>query len=244
MLLNYIYVSKTGQKRALNEDYANVFQLSDGLLAIVCDGIGGNRAGNVASKIAGESIYNYFQSNNTDNYSQKIVEGIKSANNNILNFSKQSKDLKGMATTIVTMFIVNGNAYWGHVGDSRIYFFLGNELLQITKDHSIVQRLLDQGIINKQQAENHPLRNIIVRAIGEKPDVEVDNEIVFFDEKSNWKFFLCSDGVSNFVSHDELKKYLVGDDLNRISEDLNLLIEERGSPDNYSYVIIGNKSQL
>jgi protein phosphatase len=241
MKLSYIYSSRTGLRRTANEDYVDVFEVDDGLLAVLCDGLGGNNAGEVASKLAVTTIYNYFIEHPEEEYLPKINFAINEANSALIKAAMQNPDYKGMATTAVVLFINQSVAYWGHVGDSRLYYKDEKGIVQISKDHSFVQKLLDDGYITEKEAENHPHKNVIMRALGDKTSILVDHESFSFDKNRRWKFLLCSDGVSNVLSKSDLDKMLQPDDLDSISKSFSQLIEDRGAPDNYSYVIISNQ---
>jgi protein phosphatase len=241
MKLSYIYSSKTGLRRTANEDYVDVFEVDDGLLAVLCDGLGGNNAGEVASKLAVTTIYNYFIEHPEEDYLTRINAAVNDANTALMLSSMQNPEYKGMATTVVVLFINQSIAFWGHVGDSRLYFKDEKGILQISKDHSFVQKLLDDGYITEKEAENHPHKNVIMRALGDKPNILVDHDNFSFDKTKRWKFLLCSDGVSNVLSKSDLDKMLKSDDLDLISKSFSQIIEDRGAPDNYSYVIISNQ---
>ncbi len=241
MKLSYIYSSRTGLRRTANEDYVDVFEVDDGLLAVLCDGLGGNNAGEVASKLAVTTIYNYFIEHPEEDYLTKINCAVNEANTALIQEAIKNPEYKGMATTVVVLFINQTEAYWGHVGDSRLYFKDDKGIVQISKDHSFVQKLLDDGYITEKEAENHPHKNVIMRALGDKTSILVDNENFSFDKTKRWKFLLCSDGVSNVLTKSDLDKMLKTDDLDTISKAFSQLIEDRGAPDNYSYVIISNQ---
>jgi len=241
MVINYIINSQTGLRRESNEDYANVFRLSNNLLAVVCDGLGGNQAGNIASKLAVDSIYSYFSQMNDEDDLSKVNSAILQANENIIIASQEKPSFNGMATTAEVLYISGSRAFWGHVGDSRIYYTTGNRLIQLTKDSSVVQRLVDSGYITEKEAETHPHRNIIMRALGDKSSIIVDFDFLYLDETQPWKFLICSDGVSGVLSKEEIEEYLNIDDLKKMSLVLSEKIDERGAPDNYTYIIISNK---
>lgn len=241
MKLSYIYSSRTGLRRKSNEDFVDVFEVDEGLLAVVCDGLGGNNAGEIASQTAVSAIYNSFLENTDDSYVDRISLAILAANRAIIESSEQNPAYKGMATTAVVLFINQVTACWGHVGDSRIYYWDEKGITQVTKDHSVVQKLVDEGLLTAKEAEQHPHKNVIMRALGDKSNVLVDSDVFAFDKSKRWKFMLCSDGVSNVISAKELAAMFRQDDLEKLSKSLSVLIEERGAPDNYSYVIISNQ---
>jgi protein phosphatase len=241
MKLNYIYSSRTGLRRETNEDFVDVFEVDDGILAIVCDGLGGNNAGEVASKLAVQTIYNYFLEKPDQEYLERLTDAISEANSEIARMALSSSDYRGMATTVVALFLNQQHAIWGHVGDSRIYYWEPRGITQITKDHSLVQKLLDDGFITLKEAENHPHKNVIMRALGEKTEIQVDGDVFPIEKNKQWKLLLCTDGVSNVITKNELHALLLTDDLEIISKQLSLAIDERGAPDNYSYVIINHQ---
>lgn len=238
MNLNYICESKIGLKRSGNEDFVGVLNVDDGLLAVVCDGLGGNRAGDIASRLTVESIFNSFSNSLETNYLNRIRFSLGYANKIILEEAKKYNEKKGMATTAEVLFIKNHKAYLGHIGDSRSYFFHNRKIKQLTKDHSLVQRLVDEGYITKKQAENHPNKNIIVRAIGDNEIIEIDLHEFELNENENWKFLMCTDGVTTVLDDEDLALILNKNDIEIISENLSQKVEEKGAPDNYSFVLV------
>lgn len=241
MVLKYICESKVGRLRDQNEDYAEVFQLEEGLLAIVCDGLGGNNAGEIASELAVATIFDSFVNIPGYDFIERIHHALLTANDVLLQTAREDSELRGMATTAEVLFISGSTAYWGHVGDSRIYYFGDDEFVQITKDHSLVQNLIDDGLINQSSAENHPQRNVVTRALGNKRDLMVDLGKIELAEVEHWKFLLCTDGVSTTMDNDELDELLEYDDLHQIIVKMTNMVERRGAPDNYSYIVISNR---
>jgi len=241
MVVNYIFASHIGKRRLVNEDSANVFNLEDGLLSIVCDGLGGNRAGDVASKTAVEAIHKFFMENPQLDHLNRINNALIEAHSTLLRMGSESAHYKGMATTAVVVFIAGNTVYWGHIGDSRIYLLIDGELSQVTKDHSLVQKMVDNGLITSKQAEKHPHRNIIVKALGEDKDCEPDCDYFYVHDDQQFKLFLCTDGVCGVLNAKEIKNVLSeGDNLEQISQSFFDIVEEYGAPDNFSYVIINN----
>ena len=128
--------------------------------------------------------------------------------------------------------------YWGHIGDSRIYHLKSKRLNQITKDHSLVQKLLDEGYITHKQAANHPQKNVIVKALGDSETIEPDISKIRINLNEGNKFFICSDGVSNLISDEELEEVLILNDLEVIKNKIIKMIKLRGAFDDYSFIII------
>lgn len=230
-----------GLQRDTNQDYFEFYKFSDtSAFAVVCDGMGGANAGNVASKLATETIIRYLKSSYQPNLSFNATENllrsaVLSANMAVYTEASKSAELKGMGTTVVLVLIKDSVAYVLHVGDSRVYQFKNGELLQLTVDHSMVQSLVDSGQITKEEALVHPKKNIITRALGVNSDVAIDLEVFDFDNDS--VFLLCSDGLSNFVEASEIERELSkldGSITERLIKDAN----NGGGGDNITAVVI------
>ncbi len=239
MIYSYLSRTEVGLKRFDNEDAIGIQEISGGLLAIVCDGLGGNKAGEVASNLAIETVINDFiEIPNSIDWLEKIRISLSDANKAVYEKSISNFEYKGMATTAEVLFLKDDSAYWGHVGDSRIYLFKNNKIQKLTKDHSLVQKLLDEGYLTIKEAENHPNKNIIMRAVGEQPDLDIDLSKQKNNNNDQNKYFLCSDGVTAVINDEELQDILRNTDLEVISDTLYKLIIERGAPDNFSFIII------
>jgi PPM family protein phosphatase len=236
--MKYKYFSETniGLKRIDNEDSLGIFEIENGILSIICDGLGGNKAGEVASQLSVNTVYEFFKTSTESDYLERIKSAISEANKSIIEKASSNDDFKGMATTIEVLFLLNNTAYCGHVGDSRIYNLHKDRLIQLTKDHSLVQKLIDEGFLTDSEAENHPNRNIIMRALGDNSTVEIDLSKLNLDPMDGMLFFLCTDGVTTVIKDNELKEIL--SDYDKIKENLSNLIEQRGAPDNFSFIVI------
>ena len=238
MRFTYVNESRIGLKRSNNEDAIGIYEVDGGLLAIVCDGLGGNNAGEIASGLCVEVIYNSFRDSGEQDYLKRIKDSIEAANKRIKEESSKQDMYDGMATTAEILFIKEKTAYWGHVGDSRIYNLKNGKLKQLTKDHSLIQKLIDDGYLTLNQAETHPNKNIIMRALGDSDSVEIDLSKLKLVPSDSYKFLVCTDGVTNVINNDELEKLLGNKDSGNIAENLTSLIEKRGAPDNFSFVIL------
>jgi serine/threonine protein phosphatase PrpC len=238
--MNFTYKkeSKVGMKRTNNEDAIGIFEVDGGLLTIVCDGLGGNNAGEIASNLCVDIIYKNFRDSGEKDYLNKIKDSIETANRNIKEESSKKDSLDGMATTAEILFIKDKTVYWGHVGDSRIYNLKNGKLKQLTKDHSLVQKLIDDGYLTLNQAETHPNKNIIMRALGDTDSVEIDLSKLKLIPSDKHKFLICTDGVSNVINNDELEKLLREDKPEVITKNITKMVEKRGAPDNFSFVLI------
>ncbi len=235
--------SKTdvGIKRSNNQDACFTGYLSDNsALAIVCDGMGGANAGNVASetavKVISEYINNSYSSRlNRDSLMKLIKNAVASANASIYEMSKNNSDYVGMGTTAVVLVVRNGFAFVCHVGDSRAYI-VNSKISQITKDHSIVQTLLENGKLTLEEAKNHPRKNVITRALGVEEDVIPDcNEIPM---EIGDTILVCTDGLSNFVDEAEIFKAFKENKPEDIPERLVDMANSGGGGDNITAVTV------
>ncbi len=232
-----------GKVRATNQDSVYINTLSgDSVFAIVCDGMGGANAGDVASKTAVEIISNYVTNSyspvmNSNETVKLITNAIMSANIEIFDMSQKNDSLKGMGTTAVIAVARDDYAVICNVGDSRAYLVNG-ELKQITRDHSMVQSLVESGKLLPEQAVNHPEKNVITRALGVEENVIADSYVIDFTDGD--KILLCTDGMSNFVSGETILKTVKD---NEIEEATDLLIDEAnfgGGKDNITVALISH----
>lgn len=208
--------------------------------AVVCDGMGGAKAGNVASTAAVKSISEYiansYRSNmSLDDITKMLRNAIISANIEIYDMAAQNEQLQGMGTTVVAAVVRGGNAVVANVGDSRVYL-VDDNITQLTTDHSIVQTLIESGKITAEDAKVHPRKNVITRALGAESDVAVD--IAEYNLSENNTLLLCTDGLTNFVSEEDILKTFKENDISVVSEKLVELANEGGGGDNITAVTL------
>ena len=240
--MNYSYcsVSEYGKIRKQNEDSVGIFQTHFGLLIIICDGLGGGLSGEFASRLSVNTIHRTFIESDELDLLKRIRKSIEKANKFVYEKSNGNLNFKGMATTCEVLLLNGVSAYWGHIGDSRIYAHKNSRITQLTKDHSLIQKLMDEGELAVKDFKNHPKKSVIIKAIGDDKIPEVDTSKMLLPQDSQLKFLICTDGVTCVVNDNELENLLENQDLNKISDKLKKLIEKRGAPDNYSYVIVSN----
>ncbi|RPI15481.1 MAG: Stp1/IreP family PP2C-type Ser/Thr phosphatase [Ignavibacteriae bacterium] len=208
--LNISFGNKTdvGRVRQRNEDYLESFSSPFGQVFIVCDGMGGHIGGEIASHLAVASIKNVIikNPNNLSGTSAIIEDAINKANRDVIQKTHEQPDLRGMGTTVVILIVKNSEAYIGHVGDSRLYLVRDNKIYLMTRDHSFVQNLVDQGLLTWEEAEKHPRKNEIMQALGifEKVNPEVNHTPLKLYK--NDTFVLCSDGLSGMVTDEKIKE--------------------------------------
>ncbi len=201
---NFTITSKGG--RDYNEDCSDSYILNNNNgIFVVADGLGGHNKGDVASKIACESIVESYKLN----CDSSVGSLIQNAQDNIMTYQKENMENYGMMTTVAVLRITNSYAHFGHSGDSRIYHFRKNKLNYQTRDHSLVQRLIDIKEIKEEQRSTHPERNVVLKALGsewDEPEYEV-SEWPIEVEKDD-VFLLCSDGFWDYVTLKDIVKVL------------------------------------
>lgn len=203
---NVVGDTDVGCKRKANEDWYVHFECKNGLVSVVCDGMGGHVGGAVASHLSTETIQMFLENNYFEDPRTAIIEACNAANSAILKRTSQQPELTGMGSTCVMLIVRNGKVYIGSVGDSRIYLVRSKTITQLTKDQSYVQMLVDQGAITKEQAENHPRKNEITNALG-LPSMQPATVLCDpVNPEAGDCFLLCSDGLSGMVSDHEIMK--------------------------------------
>lgn len=234
-------VSRTdiGLKRKLNQDYVFTADLPVGKLPnlyLVADGMGGHKAGGFASKYAVETIVEEVNINKEENVFVVLNQAITEANYRIRKKASEDESMAGMGTTLVAATIIGDVLYVANVGDSRLYL-VNEEMKQITIDHSLVEEMVRMGGINREQARNHENKNIITRAIGAQSTVNPD----FFEVnlKKEDRIFMCTDGVSNMLTDDEIFQILNEDksDEEKI-EEIITQANEHGGRDNMGIILV------
>ena len=238
MRYKYLKFTSAGIEKKFNEDAVEVVETNGGLLAILCDGVGGDNGGELAARIAIKSALYFFNSSDSIDYLERIKLTVEESNSFVLNHSSTSLPVKNMATTFEILFLKDNFVYWGHIGDSRIYNLKSKRLNRITKDHSLVQKLLDEGYISHRQAENHPQKNVIIKALGDNIFIEADVSKIKINDSDINRFFICSDGVTNLINEKELEVILNITEFEEIKAQIIKLIKLRGAADDYSFIII------
>ncbi|MBE2218593.1 MAG: Stp1/IreP family PP2C-type Ser/Thr phosphatase [Ignavibacteria bacterium] len=230
----------TGKVRQRNEDYLECFKSSFGDVFVVCDGMGGHEGGEIASRLAVSTIRNVITTNphGISNTASIIEEAISIANKAIVEKSIEISGSKGMGTTCVILIVKNDKAFYGHVGDSRMYMIRAGKMHLMTRDHSFVQGLVDQGLLSWDEAENHPRKNEITQALGifDKVNPEVTQSGLQLYKGD--RFILCSDGLSGPVKESSIRELTLENDPVHAS---NLLIDaanRNGGPDNITVQIV------
>lgn len=236
------FLTDIGQIRNNNEDAGGIFHNKDDqLLAIIADGMGGHKGGEVASGIAADIIQDQWENldkiENPKMAEAWIQEAVNQANEAIYNKAKETVDLEGMGTTVVLAVCTEEYVTIGHVGDSRCYIYSDKELKQVTEDHSFVNELIRTGQISVNDAEVHPGKNVLSRVLGTDPSVTCETQTLEWEIGN--KLLVCSDGLTNKVTNQELKDSLSKqENVKEISNMLVNLANDRGGEDNISMAIV------
>jgi PPM family protein phosphatase len=227
-----------GRKRTHNEDYFGYFKASGEILAIVADGMGGHASGEIASRMAVDIINEIYSKERADKDGLEALESaFQVANFTILQKSFEQEGLNGMGTTATALVLEDDQALVGHMGDSRAYMFRDSTVTQLTKDHSLVERMVDQGLLNREEATHHPQRNVIYKTLGVNMDGEVDL-LGPIPIRVGDIFLLCSDGLTNLVSDQELLEIVAKESPQKACETLIQLANQRGGHDNITVQIL------
>ena len=232
-------LTDVGQRRTNNQDYANQYKNKAGKsMVLLADGMGGHRAGNIASEMAVTDLGAAWVSSEIETVNQVrewFAEHLEAVNRRI-HLAGQDDEHKGMGTTLVAATVYDNILRVANVGDSRLYI-LGNEITQITRDHSLVEEMVSMGEINREQARNHEKKNIITRAIGGYDTVEA--EMFSVDLKPNDCILMCTDGLSNMVEDaDILKIVKSAPDIETAAKNLVAAANANGGKDNITVMII------
>lgn len=238
--------SDKGIVREINEDSYKVISGKEGLpdTFIVADGMGGHNSGEIASRMAVDLSEEYLlKLSQSDLNDESILSFIRdmmtNVNKSIFSKAKESEENFGMGTTFVIGMFFNSKLFIGHVGDSRVYLLRNNSLQRLTTDHSYIEELIKNGTLSREEARNHPKKNVITRALGCEENVEIDTYCV--DVNKDDLFVFCTDGLTNMLSESDILSIINNnDDPQQICSELVKLANERGGEDNITVIIVKN----
>ena len=248
--MNYFAKTDIGKKYDHNEDafvlpepnkkynIKNPDIKNKGRLFVLCDGIGGANAGEVASELTANWIFrDYYSLDDTNIDLKKLKEIIQSVNKKIIQLAKEYEKYHGMGTTLAAALFLNNTAYIYSVGDSRVYLLNNKKLQQITEDQSEVWQLYKAGQISKDDIRNHPRNNVLTMALGVDQDIDIQQYECKYNKGD--MFLICSDGLTDMVSEEEITKILnKGISLNKILKNLINTANENGGKDNITAIVI------
>ncbi|WP_162793908.1 Stp1/IreP family PP2C-type Ser/Thr phosphatase [Runella rosea] len=242
--LRAVVVSDVGCVRTNNEDAARFVRPADllvrtskGFLAIVADGMGGHAAGEIASQMAVETIAKtYYQREETPE--ESLFLAFTKANRAIWQAASRNARQRGMGTTCTAVVVCDAKLYIAHVGDSRLYLLKNGQLLQLSTDHTYVQMLVQQGVIAPLEAEKHPERNVLTRAMGTHNKVEIDVEAMTHSLENDDRLLLSTDGLYDYLTNDEIAQLMLIPTLNESAQQLVEAAKQRGGHDNITVLLI------
>lgn len=238
-------VTDIGQKRSNNQDFINKFDNKQGItLVILADGMGGHRAGNIASEMTVTDLGREWVNTDYTELSQIrdwFLVSLENENKKVYELG-QTDEFKGMGTTVEVLAIVDNNVIYAHVGDSRIGLLRHGEYQLLTSDHSLVNELVKAGQLTEEEAANHPQKNIITQSIGQANPVEPDLGVQMLEE--NDYLIINSDGLTNMITNDEIVEILNQDkNLDEKNKELVSLANDRGGLDNITIALIHVESE-
>lgn len=240
-----IFFAKTciGMVRSNNEDAFYVPPKNGDYpeLFIVADGMGGHRGGEVASQMAVKEVSDYINARFSKDFNEDLIkaminDSIMEANRKILMAAMDHEEWAGMGTTITLAFFFGKKIFIGHVGDSRAYMIRNNTITQLTRDHSLVWQLMEEGRLTLDETRTHPMKNVITRALG--TDKVLEPDFLEYDLKKNDIIVLCSDGLTNMLEDDEIKNIVCGQELETAAEMLIHAANLHGGIDNITVELI------
>jgi protein phosphatase len=236
-------LSDTGCVRSVNEDCGRWIEARDvesqgkkGLLLMVADGMGGHAAGEIASRMAVETISRVYYESPRDPKAA-LAEAFHAANLSIHQAARQKPQFQGMGTTCTALVLRGGAAYAAQVGDSRLYLVRGGEIFLMSEDHSAVMEMVRRGKMTIEEARSHTDKNVILRALGTHPEVSVATWETPFPVQDQDHFILCSDGLYDLVGDEEIMRTILGHEPQAACEALIALARQRGGHDNITAAI-------
>ncbi len=238
-MLKTFSATDVGRKRELNQDYIFSSETPVGNLPnlfIVADGMGGHNAGDFASSFTTDCIVREIISSDMENPIKIIRNAIEKANLALMEKASEDPDKSGMGTTVVVATIVDDCLYVANVGDSRLYL-VSDDIVQITRDHSLVEEMVLKGELDRNEARNHPDKNIITRAVGATADIKVD----FFDMKlrEGDEILMCTDGLSNMVEDRDIMNIMEREsDVAGQARSLIDAANNNGGKDNIAVIVV------
>ena len=236
--MNTFSITDTGVLRTMNQDYCFSSDTPIGNLPnlyIVCDGMGGHKAGEYASRYTAQRIVAHVSRSRSENPIRILRDAIQKANEILVIESKEDEEKHGMGTTVVAATIVDHRMYVANVGDSRLYV-IGENIRQITQDHSYVEEMIRMGKVNRADARNHEKKNVITRAVGVTEKVETD--IFEVDLSDNDVVLLCTDGLSNMVTDERISEIVLSSvNCEDIAKELVEEANKNGGQDNITVLV-------
>ncbi len=242
--MEYSYLTDPGKIRDHNEDSVTIVKNASGeVLMVVCDGMGGHKGGEIASSIAISSVGTRFMNASTVGNKEDAISFLKEivseANVSLYKYTKENPESNGMGTTIVMALLTKDFLLFGNIGDSSGFVIKDKKLYKVTSDHTLVNLLVKSGELTAEEAKDHPRKNVLMRALGANMTVEMD---IFDIETVVDGIFLCSDGLTNMLSFDQIERVLDSNlDTHEKLQKLILKANNRGGTDNISVAYLNKE---
>ncbi len=238
--MEYFELSDIGKTREINQDACAVSQNGRFPTFVLCDGMGGHKAGEIASREVSADVIATLEELMAEDEGSlfvKIVSAVNHANSRVYSMSLSRESYNGMGTTCDVCVVADDGVHIGHVGDSRVYIYSSGGLFQITKDHSLVEEMIDRGELTRSEAETYGRKNYITRAVGTQEFVQVDTYLAAF--KQGDVILMCSDGLTNMVAEIDIAYILSSNmTLKEMGERLIELANNNGGTDNVTVILI------
>lgn len=238
-------LTDVGCERDNNEDYFGYFEPDNerdfsrkGRLAVIADGMGGYEGGEIASRLAVEAVREAYLSYPDGDPASALVSGFVAAHEAIRSRAQMEPQLAGMGTTCTALVILGGEAHFAHVGDSRLYLIRDAKIFQLTHDHTVVDRLIEQGVLTKEDAATHPQRHVLTAALGANKEVSADISPDPIPLQTGDTLVLCTDGLWGQISSGELLSVAGSSQPAQACRHLAELAKARGGPDNITVQIL------
>lgn len=235
-----------GLKRKINQDCFEIGTIYNASWSIVCDGLGGEKAGDIASKIAVETICSHIRKTYRENMPAIDIKNMLSmcinlANARIYDMGKDNEDFQGMATTAVISLIADDILHIAHVGDSRAYLVEGDSVTRLTKDHSLAQILLEKGTLSEDEAKTHPKRNYLTKALGVEKHINMDYN--FYNISSESIVLICTDGLYVYYDEEHIKNVFENNLIGDVCDKFVDIAIDGGGCDNITVVVMFDSSR-
>ncbi|MCC6397407.1 MAG: Stp1/IreP family PP2C-type Ser/Thr phosphatase [Bacteroidetes bacterium] len=242
--IRYGWLTHQGMVRSENQDALGVSPDHDlaldhpkGVLFVVADGMGGHRAGRRASELAVSTVISSYAGAESTDIPAILPSAVREANRLVYHEGSSTPAYHGMGTTCTALVLQGTSAWVAHVGDSKAFLISSEGISQITTDHSRVWELYTRGVISREEARIHPERNLLTRALGQRPETDVDL-VGPLTIRPGWKFLLCTDGLTNHVEEKELREAVMRTTPAEGAAELIALANTRGGADNISVQIV------
>jgi PPM family protein phosphatase len=243
--MEVVSLTDVGCQRENNEDSFGYWEPEDdsvfarlGRLAIIADGMGGTEGGQFASHIAVESVQELYSSSDPSDPQQKLVDALHLANSRVQERARQDPRLRGMGTTLTALAVIGNNLCFAHVGDSRLYLIRKGNIRALTRDHSLVARLVESGVIRAEEADTHPQRHVLTAAVGVTDAIEPDVPSEPVQLENYDVLLLCTDGLWGQMSESEIAQTISSHNIEDAARALVQLAKDHGGPDNITLQIL------